>query len=373
MSTGDQPTDTRITAESVPAHTLALRVLGGVADRAAGALVLREYRSRQRPNTVRRHDSDLITFADFLATVGVVIPVDDREVPILASDPQAWAGMTAGMVMAFRTWMLTEGYAIGSVNVRLSTVRTYARLAHLAGVLGAETWSRIRQVGGYRVSEGDGINQTRAAAATPTRVSSKKAAAHVLPPETIRDLKQAVRTNPAAPSPLTSARDYVMLCLLVDLGLRCGEVALLRWQDVVGSMLQVTRPKVQQQQRHHLIGDSLPALEAYQALMPAPDDLALPLLAAVDKHGTLRGYGMGERAIHQRIARLGTLVGLPNLSPHDLRHSWATRLAQQQVPIQNLRDAGGWSNFATPARYIARQAIANAGIQLAADQEEPED
>ena len=370
MSHHDQPADVLVVQDALPAHTLALQVLGDAADRAAGATVLREYRSRQRPTTLHRHDGDLTVFADFLATVGVVIPVDDQEVPILATDPQAWAGMTAGMVMAFRTWMLTEGYAVGSVNVRLSTVRTYARLAHLAGVLSADTISRIRQVSGYRVSEGAGIDQARTAAATPTRVSTKKPTPHVLPPDTIRALKQAIRTNPAAPSPLTIARDYVMLCLLVDLGLRCGEVALLRWQDLTDTLLTVIRPKVKKQQRHRLIGDTRPALAAYQALLPAPDDRTRPLLVAVDKHGTLRGYGLSERAIHQRIAQLGVLIGIPNLSPHDLRHSWATRLAQQQVPIQTLRDAGGWSNFTTPARYIDRQAIANAGILLDPDHEE---
>jgi hypothetical protein len=58
------------------------------------------------------------------------------------------------MIMAFRTWMLTEGYAVGTINVRLASVRTYARLAQLAGVLSADSISRTRQISGYRGSEG---------------------------------------------------------------------------------------------------------------------------------------------------------------------------------------------------------------------------
>ena len=66
--------------------------------------------------------ADLFLFADFLASVG--IPTDE-----LMEAPDEWAAVTWGLVKAFVEWMLQEGYAVGSVNVRLSTIRTYARLA----------------------------------------------------------------------------------------------------------------------------------------------------------------------------------------------------------------------------------------------------
>ena len=37
--------------------------------------------------------------------------------------------MTWGLVTGFRDWLLTRGYAIGSVNLHLTTLRTYAGLA----------------------------------------------------------------------------------------------------------------------------------------------------------------------------------------------------------------------------------------------------
>ncbi|GAA5531553.1 tyrosine-type recombinase/integrase [Herpetosiphon gulosus] len=183
--------------------------------------------------------------------------------------------------------MLTEGYAIGTINMRLATVRTYARLAHLAGVIPADTYSRIRALSGYRRSEGDNLDQQRVATDQSTRIAAKKATANILTTSQIIDLKHAPWRNPTTRSEAVAARDALLICLLVDLGLRCGEVAL--------------------------------------------------------------------------------LIGIANLSPHDLRHSWATRLAQLQVPIQALRDAGGWSNFAMPGRYVAQQAIANDRIPLAND------
>jgi len=361
------PADATPLVPSPPDHRAALALRAAQADTAAQATMIMEYRSRQAPKTRLRHDGDLTGFADFLATVGVVVPVDDQEVPILARDPHAWTGMTAGLVMAFRTWMLTEGYAIGTINIRLATVRTYVRLAHLAGVIPTDDSSRIRAVSGYRISEGNNLDQQRLATGKETRRATKKATAQILTPAQIVDLKQAPSRNPKVRSPGVAARDELLVCLLVDLGLRCGEVALLCWDSLREDLLTVVRPKVKTIQRHRLVGDVRSTLGRYRGQVAAPADLTQRLIARFDHNGTLMGFGLSERAISKRIQQLGVLIGIHNLSPHDLRHSWATRLAQLQTPIQDLRDAGGWSNFNTPSRYIARQAIANDRIRLGQD------
>ena len=67
--------------------------------------------------------ADLVLFADFLYDVKV------KQVGALNEDPQAWRGVTWGLVESFKVWQLQQGYAIGSINGRLSTVRTFARLA----------------------------------------------------------------------------------------------------------------------------------------------------------------------------------------------------------------------------------------------------
>ncbi|GAA5531574.1 tyrosine-type recombinase/integrase [Herpetosiphon gulosus] len=348
-------------------HRTALTLRGIQADTAAQSVMIAEYRSRLAPKTRRRHEVDLQGFADFLATVQVVIPVDEQEVSVLAHDPAAWDGITAGLISAFRTWMLTEGYAIGTINIRLATVRTYARLAHLAGVIPADAYSRIRAITGYRRSEGDNLDQQRVATAQATRIATKKATANILETPQIIELKQSPWRNPTARSEAVVARDALLVCLLIDLGLRCGEVALLRWDSLRNGLLTVARPKVKIVQRHRLLGDVGTMLARYQAIIPAPTDPAQPLIASFTQNGVFTHFGVSERAISKRIQQLGVLIGIANLSPHDLRHSWATRLAQLQVPIQALRDAGGWSNFATPGRYVAQQAIANDRIPLAND------
>ena len=66
---------------------------------------------------------------------------------------------------------------------------------------------------------------------------------------------------------------------------------------------------------------------------------------------------------------LGKRIGLPTLSPHDLRHYWATTAARNKPDLKSLQQAGGWSSPAMPMRYIASSQIANAGVKLKPDQE----
>ncbi len=82
------------------------------------------YRARQPPNSRRRQLADLRLLCAYLAAVGV-----ERQAESLATDPTAWRGVTGGLVEGFVQWQVEQGYAIGSINVRLSTVKVYCRLA----------------------------------------------------------------------------------------------------------------------------------------------------------------------------------------------------------------------------------------------------
>src|SRR5260370_41934541 len=98
-----------------------LAQVGQVANSYADQNVFTDYHDRIAQNTLRRQADDLALFAAYLAAAGVV--VDE-----LMSKPAAWNGITYGLVDGFVRWMLQEGYAIGSINVRLSTVKAYCKL-----------------------------------------------------------------------------------------------------------------------------------------------------------------------------------------------------------------------------------------------------
>jgi hypothetical protein len=47
--------------------------------------------------------------------------------------PAAWQSITYGLIETFVRWQLQQGYAIGSINVWLATIKKYCALATKAG------------------------------------------------------------------------------------------------------------------------------------------------------------------------------------------------------------------------------------------------
>ena len=132
----------------------ALAVAGQVADRIAADRVFAAFQERKAPHTRRRHQADLALFRRYLAEAGV-------ETGDLYAEPAAWQGVSWGLVAGFIQWQLQQGFAIGSVNVRLYTVKAYARLALQAGTLDHAAYGAIRAVRGLSHREGLNIDAER--------------------------------------------------------------------------------------------------------------------------------------------------------------------------------------------------------------------
>jgi integrase len=332
-----------------------------VADTQAASAAFEDYRGRIDDDTLRRQEADLALFAQFLAAVKAIkaeeAPALGARLPVLAA---AWGNVTHGLVAAFLRWQLQEGYAIGSINVRLATVRRYCALANSAGVIPNEDLAMILTVRGYSGRQARSIDAQRKRGETATRLSTKKPTARVLSPEQVRRLKE----QPDTPQ---GRRDALLICLLADLGLRVGELAGLEVGnlDLTRGTLTFYREKVHTTQTHKLSEDLLNAARAY---MSSDAPASGQLLRGSRKNGEL-WKGMSVRAIRERVGLLGERIDVHDLSPHDLRHTWATRAARGRSDPFALRDAGGWSSLAMPSRYVQSNEVANTRIELDGDEE----
>lgn len=325
--------------------TLTLEQAGKLADEAAAASLLADYQRRLAKETRRRYRADFVLFIRYLESAGIA--AGD-----LMHDPAAWRGMTWGLVQGFVEWQLQAGYAIASINARLATIKAYAARATQAGVLSAEAYGRITLVKGFRRAEARHLAEQRPL----SRLGAKKAKPRFLTLEEVARLKR----QPETPQ---GRRDAVLLCLFLDHGLRCGELAAL-WVDQFNlseGTVCFDRPKVDLvDQTHRLTPDTQRALEAYLKW----DQPQGRLLWGSRKGGRLTG-GMSTRAITKRVNTLGKRLGIPNLSAHDTRHTWTKRAVQGHTDLRSVMDAGGWSTAAMPLLYAESGKIANAGVKLA--------
>lgn len=327
-----------------------LAQLGQAANQAAGEGIFGDYRTRKAANTLRRQRADLDLFADFLRLTGV-------QVGDFLHDPQAWHGITWGLVAAWRAWQLKQGYAIPTVNIRLSTIKVYAKMALQAGALSTEDYAMIRTVAGYDHKETKHVDDQRREAGIPTRCSTKKAQPVSITP----DQAKALKAQPDTPQ---GRRDTLLMALMLDLGLRVGEVAILEREDfdLQAGELHFYRPKVDKVQTHQLHNGCLAAVKAYLT----NDAPAVGIIWRGSRKGSggLQETGWTERCMTERVRVLGEEIGLHGLSAHDCRHYWATQAARNHTPMDRLQDAGGWSSLAMPARYIESARIANQGVNL---------
>lgn len=400
--------------------------LGTLVSEAASALVLDDRRWRSARRTQLRQHDDLVRFARFLAELATHagLPFTDPAsyAERLAADLSEWQSITWGHVQAHMAWMLDCGYAVGTIDNALSTLKVYARLAQRAGALAADDLTRILDLHpfGYR---GGLIVDDHRPADKRRRPGAKKGQPTAISPEEAQILKTSHPDNPRG------RRDALLLTLLIDHGLRVGEVVALRVEDIEGFegtvglndvvgdalgdpgaagatelnettrlsetgritgrtrgrhhprealarmapgappmvLLRVHRPKVKKEQRHALTPDCVAALRRYLEVRRTVEPATTgPLLCATHPHHPdLVVVGMTENGIHKRVKWLGReLLGVEDLGPHDLRHFWATSAARGKTPFDRLVRAGGWNSPAMPLRYIDAEEVANTGVVL---------
>lgn len=322
---------------------------GQVANEAAARVAFTDHIARKADNTIRRKIADLTLFEIFLNGAGV--PVVG-----LFDDPQAWHGVTWGIVEAFKRWQLQEGFAIGSINGHLSTVRTYAKLAAKAGTITAEESILISSVQGFSHKEAKHIDDKRRADGIRTRTGAKKAEAVIISADIADELKQQPKTP-------QGRRDGLLVCLMLEHGLRVGEIAILTRKsfDLQAGTISFYRPKVNKIQTHQLTATTRKAAAAYLPHAPAEGIIWRKSCKGTGKLSGQMSTLSAERSLTSRVELLGRRAGLECLSAHDGRHFWATYEANNGTPINRLMDAGGWSSPAMPMRYIEAAHIANAG------------
>ena len=282
-----------------------------------------DYRSRRAEQTLRRQEADLLLFREFLESTGI-------HTGDLTGEAGSWRVVTWGLVEAFVKWQVKQGYAISSINVHLSSIKTYARLAMQVGTLTPQEYALIRSVQGYTLREQVRIDQRRPV----NRIGLKKAE----PVKITQDEAAALKIQPNTPQ---GRRDALLMCLLLDHGLRVSEVTALSVNDfdLKEGILRFYRPKVSKEQVHRL---SSATRQALQASLDAGDLINGGLLLRRSKKNEELGEaGMSERAITGRVCSLGEKLGIFGLSAHDCRHFWATSAARHGTDPFALQEAGG--------------------------------
>lgn len=139
-----------------------------------------------------------------------------------------------------------------------------------------------------------------------------------------------------------------MIAVMGRAGLRVGEVVGL---DVVDVTLRdrsgwvKVRGKGRKERRAPLSNEARKVLEGYLAMRPESGDGAL--FISRDEQSR-----MTSRSVQQMVSRAAQIAGLERqVTPHTLRHTFASRYLEAGGTLAELRDILGHANIATTNRY----------------------
>ena len=166
----------------------------------------------------------------------------------------------------------------------------------------------------------------------------------ILPEDGVRRLIEA-DSEDKTPAAL---RDRAILETLYSSGLRVSELTGLNWRDIddeVGMVL--VRSGKGNKDRVVPIGEpALDALKAWRRAMPKAWELDGPVIT------NLRGGRLTPRAVENILARRIVTAGLvTSITPHGLRHCFATHLLDSGADLRSIQEMLGHASLATTQRY----------------------
>jgi len=281
----------------------------------AGALAARwgdylKHDRRRSPHTARA----------YIATAHRLIAFLGEHLGCAISAKQL-AGLTASDLRAFLARRRMEGLGAASAARELSGVRAFLKYAS---------------------------EQSGSQAALPRTRAPKRP--RTLPRPATPDDAMGLAQNAAdaASAPWIGARDLAILLLLYGAGLRVAEALSLTGRALpIGATLRVTG-KRSKTRIVPVVPAVRQAIEDYVRQCPYPVSGDAPLFVGA------RGGPLNADLVRRAVAAARKRLGLPDtLTPHALRHSFATHLLARGVDLRALQELLGHASLSSTQIYTA--------------------
>ncbi len=256
--------------------------------------------------TIEAYEADLERYRDFLA---------EKEVFNLSE-------VTRELIVEYESFLFNENFAASTISRRISAVKGFHRFCV------AEGYTDANPAGSLPLPK------------TPERLPD------VLSIQQICDMLEAL--DGAEPSDL---RNRAILEVLYGCGLRVSELCGLNLGDVLldEGYIRVIG-KGDKQRISPISGAATRALSAY--LEQGRSELVKPYSKPTDAvFLNTRGGRLTRQSVFRIVAAAGLTIGVKNLHPHTLRHSFATHMLEGGADLRVIQDILGHSDISTTQIY----------------------
>jgi integrase/recombinase XerC len=258
-------------------------------------------------NTVVNYAVDLAQFADYAEAGGVALP----------------AQLDMGFLRGFVRELSGYGFSASSIARKLSAIKSFVKFLVERGILDRDVSAGLR---GPKVQQG-----------LPRAIAYE---------DMMKLLDEGVRGNKK------ELRDSLILELLYGSGLRVSEVTALDWDDVdiTERWLRVSGKGSKERmvpfgrQAQRLLGQWKDELfgRGFKA------EGVFPVFCG-GKAGADR---LTERTVHRMVVSAAHRVGIFGVTPHTLRHSFATHMLENGAPLRVIQELLGHESLVTTQRYL---------------------
>lgn len=257
------------------------------------------------PNSVEAYGRDLRRYLEHLTTLGVA----------------SWEAVTRTEIQEHLALLLRLGLSPRSQARALSAIRSFHAL------LLSERLATVNAA--------DEIGSPRAGRRLPSLLS-----------------REEVERVLSRPDPRSAAgrRDRAMLELLYATGLRVSELVSLELNDLnLETRMLVARGKGS---KERIVPIGAPAAEAVRAYLQTARDALLRGRRSKDLFVTFRGRRMTRQGFAKLLGRYARAAGIRRtLSPHALRHSFATHLLEGGADLRAVQAMLGHADVSTTQIY----------------------
>ena len=267
--------------------------------------------SRAADNTVTNYRRDLLAFRSFLLERAAILGKRIDEIDV--------ASITADHVRGYLAELMKHNAARATIQRRLSAIKAFFR---------------------YR--------ETTIGAASPARSIRSPKNVRGLPSILEEDQVSRLLELSAEDKTPAALRDRAIFETLYSSGLRVGELVGLNWRDIDEElgMVMVRAGKGNKDRLVPLGEPALDALKKWKTAMPIAWEHDGPVIT------NLRGGRLTTRSVEMILERRLEAAGIADgVTPHGLRHSFATHMLGNGADLRSIQEMLGHASLATTQRY----------------------
>jgi integrase/recombinase XerC len=249
-------------------------------------------------NTAVNYAVDLSQFADYLQLLGVTSP----------------GSIESSHVRGFLRDVVGFGYARSSAARKLSALKSWLKF--------------LQERGEIQKNPASGVRGPKLPSRLPRAISR----------EEVELLLEKGPEGDDAP------RDLAVMELMYGSGLRIAETAGLKWDDVDLPERWIRVLGKGEKERMVPMGRfAVHALEAWRGISGGSSPFVFP--------GS-RGGAVTVRTLHRVVRRAAAKAGLSAVTPHVLRHSFATHMLEGGAGLRVLQELLGHESLLTTQKYL---------------------